>query len=294
MKSKSDSVPVLRLYGSFVKYKLSLAVAFSSATGYIICCNKADRGLFAVTIAVFLLASGSAALNEVQEKFQDGIMDRTRERPIPSGKLSLERARTIVTLLLISGGILCLFSGIYPFLLGISCIFLYNYLYTYLKSKSIFAVIPGALVGAIPPVIGFVAAGGSISDLKIVTFSAFMFLWQLPHFWLVILKYRDDYSRAGFKTIGLYLDDKQIRKLVICWVLLTSLFILIFFCLSNVFGKYFARIILVLNPVFVVIFAKTLLPAGEEFRFRSTFIILNSFGLLVMIALIVDSILKGA
>lgn len=284
----------MNLYGELTKYRLSLAVAFSSATGYILSSEKAAPGVFVLSAAIFLLASGSVALNQIQERFTDGIMERTRGRPIPSGNISIGRAKNITISLLVSGSILLLIYGIYPFLLGISCIFLYNVLYTLLKPKSTLAIFPGAMVGAIPPAIGFISAGGSISDPRIITFSTFMFFWQLPHFWIILLKYREDYNRAGFKTLGLFMDERNIRMLVFVWILFTSFYILIFFGVSDTFGKYLPGIILILNPIFVLLFTRMLFSRQQRLNFNGTFIVLNSFGFLIMILVIVASLLNAA
>ena len=293
MNLKADIFQYTGLYAGLARYKLSLAVAFSAATGYIISREKVDLGLLIITAGVFLLASGSAALNQVTERIPDAVMERTRERPLPSGKLTIGKAVRAIFILLLAGSLLLASSNIYAFLLGLSCLFLYNFLYTFLKSRSVLAIVPGALVGAIPPLMGFIAAGGNLSDPRILSFSAFMLMWQLPHFWIVLLHYHDDYDRAGFMTISRYLNDRQIRWLVLGWVLITSVFLIVFFGISDIFGKYVARIVWILNPLFIILFIKTLFTRERYPGNKVNFIILNSFGALLMISLIIDALLHG-
>ncbi len=291
MEPKNKILQTAGFYARLAKYKLACAIAFSSATGYIICSERVDTGLLIVSAGVFLLAAGSAALNQVMEMIPDGIMIRTRGRPLPSGKLSIKEAGIASGLLIVSGSILVAFADIYALLTGLLCIFLYNLLYTFLKPRSALAIVPGALTGALPPVIGFLASGGIISDPRIISFSAFMFLWQLPHFWILLLKYRDDYNRAGFRTICHYMKESQLKLLVFGWVLITSLFLLVFFGISDIFGKYLARIIWLLNPVFILLFIKALFSSEKQFNTKGAFVILNAFGFLVMVSLILDSLL---
>jgi|WetSurMetagenome_2_1015567.scaffolds.fasta_scaffold11097_6 heme o synthase len=293
MKRESKPAELLSRYTDLVKYRLSLAVTFSSAAGYLIAGRKADPGLIVVSAGVLLLASGSAALNQVQERRTDALMERTAGRPIPCGKLEVGKARISAALLLVSGTILLLFSGIYPAILGVACILLYNLLYTILKPRSILAVIPGALTGAIPPAIGFTAAGGSIADPRIICLSSFMFLWQLPHFWLVILKYRDDYYRAGFRNLAGFIDPGRLKLLVLGWVMVTSAILLGFLAFSDAFGRLPVITTALLNPLFIILFIKALFPGEKPLKFSAAFILLNTFGFLLIVILVLDSLLKN-
>src|SRR5512140_2369118 len=228
------------MLGDLMKYQFSLAVAFSAGTGYFLFRNSFDSSFIPLLTGVFLLASGSAALNQYTERVQDAKMDRTMGRAIPSKKITLPAAVNLIAMLMVSGCCLLLLNGIAPLVLGITTVILYNLVYTSLKKTTTLAIIPGALVGAIPPIIGFASAGGGISDTKILLFSTFMFLWQMPHFWLLLIKYRDEHTNASLVTFSDYLNNKQIRNIVFCWILLTSLFLMFFFGFTNLFGIYFS------------------------------------------------------
>src|SRR5574338_1116718 len=125
-------------------------------------------------------------------------MKRTRNRPIPSGKISPENALKIAVTLLIAGATMIYAgSGLLALGLGLLNLLWYNAIYTKLKKVNPLAIIPGSLVGAIPPAVGWVAAGGSISDPRILIISSFFFIWQIPHFWLLLLVLDKDYETAG-------------------------------------------------------------------------------------------------
>ena len=283
----------LAVYSDLMKYKLSVAVAFSAGTGYFLHSNSFDPGLFPLMAGTFLLASGSAVLNQYTEREQDSVMNRTCGRPVPSGRITLASAKLLYSVLLIAGSCLLLMNGVIPFALGALNVVLYNLVYTSLKKITSLAIIPGALVGAIPPLIGFASAGGTVLSLKILLFSTFMFLWQIPHFWLLLIRYGKEYRNAGFITISDYLNEKQIKNIVFVWILLTSLLLMLFIGFTDIFGRYFSYLIFFLNPVFIVFFSRLLFSPKESYRFRGAFIILNVFGILIMFLLIADSLLAG-
>lgn len=281
------------VFGDLIKYRLSLAVVFSSGTGFFLFRNSFDYSLLLLLLGVFLLASGSIALNQYTERERDSLMERTRERPIPSKKLTRMSAEKLFTFLLIAGICVLLATGLIPFFLGIINVILYNLVYTPLKKKTSLAILPGALVGAIPPLIGFTAAGGSLLDHRILFLAIFMFLWQIPHFWLLLIRYGNDYRKAGFVTISDYLNESQIRNIIFLWILLTSLFLLISTGFTRIFSRGFFYIMLALNPVFIFFFYRELFSHDKSNNQRYAFIILNGFGILILFLLIADSFLKA-
>jgi heme o synthase len=283
----------LSVYADLIKYKLSLAVVLSSLTGYYLCKSSFDLQLILLATGVFLVASGSAALNQYTERVADSMMERTKQRPVPSKKISEKRALWISSLLLISGSIILYLIGIIPFFLGIFNVLLYNLLYTNLKKISIFSIIPGALVGAVPPMIGFSSAGGSFLSMNIIAFSSFMFLWQLPHFWLIIIKYGKEYNTAGFATISKYLNETQIRYLVFFWVFISTCFIFLFSALTNALNKNILFFLSLLNLIFIFFFYRLLFIRKGTPEIKGAFILINSFSFLIMFFIIALSILKG-
>jgi heme o synthase len=155
--------------------------------------------LWALFAGVCLLAAGGSALNQVLERDCDALMLRTRNRPLPRGDLSPVAATLIGEVCLASGlFVLLLWGGSVPALIGCAAIFWYLAVYTPLKRRTPFALALGALCGAAPPVIGWCVAGGSPADFQVVLLAGIMYLWQVPHFWLLQRRHAEDYRRAGF------------------------------------------------------------------------------------------------
>jgi heme o synthase len=214
----------LRLLLELSKVKITFAVALTTITGYLLGGGSFDAGLILPTIGIFLLACGSSAINHFQERKQDAIMDRTRRRPIPSGRITPAGA-LLFAFLLSAGGAAVLYigSGMLAMQLGILALIWYNAIYTPLKKKTAFAVVPGAVIGSIPPLVGWVAAGGSLSDPRALFMAFFFFIWQVPHFWLLMLKYGEEYTKAGFPSITSIYTSRQIKNITFVWILATAI-----------------------------------------------------------------------
>jgi protoheme IX farnesyltransferase len=280
------------LFADLIKYKLSLAVTFSAVTGYFISGSGINNSIIALTAGIFLLTAGAAALNEFTEKDSDATMLRTMNRPIPCRKITPGQAFFISAVLIISGSLILLTTGVTPLFLGLIAIFLYNVVYTKLKKISLFSIIPGAVVGAIPPLIGFTSAGAVLPQKAIILFSSFMFLWQLPHFWLILMRYNDDYRRAGFKTFSKGFSEFSIRLLVFVWVVLTTLLLILFSAGELIFTGIINSLLIILNCFFILLFYSILFGKDKVRSVKTAFILINSFSLLVMILFILNSVIS--
>ena len=268
---------------TLIKYKVSLAVTFTAATGYLVYSGFFDLRLFNLVAAVFILAGGSSALNQFQERKYDELMERTMFRPIPSKKISPRYALLLSSLLVLAGLIYLYFVfGIVPALLGLFNIVWYNLLYTNLKRISSFAVVPGSLVGAIPVFIGWTAAGGYLFELSIVFIAFFLFIWQIPHFWLLMIKYGDQYEKAGFPTINQSINNEGLKKIIFSWVVATSVFSIAIPLFLRDLSWDFFMIVFLLNITFVFIFAKLSFGKVAEMNLKKSFISINVYMLLFM------------
>jgi protoheme IX farnesyltransferase len=149
-------------------------------------------------IGGFLVTAASNGFNQIIERNLDKLMARTQNRPLPSGKMTLNQAFFIAITLGILG-ILLLWVFINPLsgILGTLALLLYTFVYTPLKQKTPLAVFIGAFPGAIPPMLGYVAVSGTMSLEAIILFSV-QFMWQFPHFWAIAWVLDDDYKKAGF------------------------------------------------------------------------------------------------
>ena len=124
--------------------------------------------------------------------------------------------------LILSGSLLLYFgAGLLALGLGLLNLIWYNGIYTPLKKKNAFAIIPGSLVGAIPPAVGWVAGGGNIFDPQIAIISLFFFIWQIPHFWLLLLIFGKDYEQAGFPTLTQIFNTDQLGRITFIWIIAT-------------------------------------------------------------------------
>jgi protoheme IX farnesyltransferase len=169
-------------------------------------------------IGTGLIASGTAALNQWYERDADRKMRRTHQRPIPSGRVDPGRALIFGVLLSVAGA-LQLWLGANPLasLLGIATLVSYLFLYTPLKQRSWLSTAVGAFPGAMPPMIGYAAAAGSLT-LEAWTLFAILFLWQFPHFYSIAWMYREDYARAGIRMLPVVEPSGRstARQIVIC------------------------------------------------------------------------------
>jgi protoheme IX farnesyltransferase len=153
-------------------------------------------------IGLGLLSGGSLALNQAQEWAIDLKMDRTKDRPVPSGRVSVSTAYFISVTLVAVGSLLLFQLKPSVCVLGLLSAFLYNGLYTlYWKPRLAFAAVPGALPGAMPVLIGYAASSASWMQSESVYIFFIMFVWQMPHFWSLAIRYSDDYHRGGFPVL---------------------------------------------------------------------------------------------
>lgn len=277
------------MVAELTKWKLSLAVAFSSVTGYLISPGGSDRSLMVLAAGVFLLSSGASALNQYTERDSDVLMPRTAGRPLPSGSMTPLTAIAVAVVLLVSGSLLLGFSGRMPFILGLVNVLLYNAIYTGLKKRTTLAIVPGAVVGAIPPVIGYSAAGGAVTDSIILLFALFMFFWQMPHFWLLLIRYGSEYEKAGIKTLYSTMDGEKIKRLIFGWIIASSLALWILTGIFLPLPAIAGALLLILNIAFILLFRKIINLPETGNRSNHAFILINSFSILVMIVLIVVS-----
>ena len=206
------------------KIRISQLVGLSTALGYILAAGTIDAGVILPTLGTFLLSCGSAALNQYQERGYDAMMDRTRNRPMPSGRITAAQGLAIALGLSAAGAvILHAFTNSGALLLGLFNIAWYNGLYTPLKRKSALAVIPGSLIGAIPPAIGWVAAGGALFDPQILSLTFFFFVWQIPHYWLLLMNLGPDYRKAGYPSLTTILSLPVLGRFTFLWIIVTAL-----------------------------------------------------------------------
>jgi len=184
------------------KPRITTLVSLTAAVGYVMAGSPVDpRGLLGAVVGTALVAAGSAALNMLLERSIDGRMQRTRQRPLPAGRLRSSDALLLGSLLT-ALGLAELYWLAHPLAAGVALATWFSYLFVYtpLKPRTSLSTLVGAVPGALPPVIGWAAARGSLDPGAWVLF-AIVFLWQVPHFLAIAWLYRDDYARGGLPML---------------------------------------------------------------------------------------------
>jgi protoheme IX farnesyltransferase len=186
----------------FTKFRLASLVVLSAALCYLFGADEINySSLTMLIIGGFFVTAASNGFNQIIEKDLDKLMNRTSKRPLPDGRMSLTDAYIIsITFGVVGLAILSIWLGLACFLLGLFALASYTFIYTPLKQKTPFAVFVGAFPGAIPPLLGYVAATGRFDIAAWLVFGI-QFLWQFPHFWAIAWVLDDDYKKAGFKML---------------------------------------------------------------------------------------------
>jgi len=205
---------------SLCKVKISFFAVLSAVSGLFLASFPSKTVLAALATGVFLMASGAGALNHCQEWRTDALMSRTAGRPIPGGRIKPGSALILSMFLMSSGcAILILTGNPAAPLLGFAAVFWYNGFYTWFKTCNKLAAIPGALVGAIPPAIGWMAGGGHIFDLRLAALCFFFFTWQVLHFFIHVLACGKEYENAGLPSASMIFTEGQLNRLTFQWLL---------------------------------------------------------------------------
>lgn len=205
---------MLRIYADLTKFGIVVFSVLAGLAGYATGFQieqTFDWKIFLETLAgIYFLSSGSLALNQVQEWKLDQQMPRTAKRPIAAGKIK-PAAAGILAVSFIVVGLNFLFT-LQPVAgwVGLFCVFLYNIAYTmFWKRRWVFAAVPGAIPGALPVTIGYAVANPDIFNPESLYLFLIMFLWQMPHFWILAIKFKDDYAKGGIPTLPVALGMQR-------------------------------------------------------------------------------------
>ena len=229
MSTQNSSVSVASVISDFkeiTKIRLSVSVVFSSIAGYLLGVQTVDFTiLILLAFGGYFMVGASNAFNQIIEKDLDALMIRTKNRPIPAGRMSVNTAFVIATVFTLLGIIILYTINPRTAMYGAISIFLYTCAYTPLKTKTPLAVFVGAIPGAIPFMLGWVAARNDFG-IEPGTLFAIQFLWQFPHFWAIGWFLFEDYKKAGFFMLPTGKQDKGTAVQIIMytvWTLLVSI-----------------------------------------------------------------------
>lgn len=276
------------------KLKIMLPVSLTGFTGFFLFDPSFSANIFIVTFGILLMAISASVLNQLQEIDIDNKMERTKNRPLPSGRISRKGAFIFFLITLCAGAVFIYSAGnMAAMLTGLFTVIWYNGIYTPLKKKTAFAVIPGALTGAMPPLIGWVAAGGSAADPSIVTVMLLFFTGQIPHFSLLVLKYGEQYRKAGVPVMTTLISPRGIERMIFLLVSATAI-ISLFFSLAGVISSTFVFfLILLISFMMIILFYPLTGKEHDTVSLNRYSVILNMWFLLIMILIISDKLVSS-
>jgi len=281
----------LKDYISLTKAILSLAVGVPGVLVYLLVAKSITADLWLSILAIFLLALGVSALNQFQERRFDALMPRTMSRPLVTGLIGIKEALAIITALIgVSMIVEYNVLGFFGVVIFACVVFLYNGIYTPMKRVSAYAVFPGAILGVIPPMVCWMATGQDLFQPSFLVLAWFYFIWQIPHFWLLVLMYQKDYNKAKFPNMANVLGAQSLSRVTYMWILLTiisALLVVVFFIPKSSFTLVFIG----LHSVFMAYKALPLLKSDtwqSKKTCRKIFMQLNLYSLAVIVFLVID------
>lgn len=243
-----------------MKPAVSALGASAALLGFAACRPDSAADALLAGACVFLLSAGACTLNNYQDRDFDGLAERTRRRALPSGLLAPRQALVQAALLLAAGlaGLLFFSASTLAPLAGLLAVLLYNAVYTPLKKKTLAALFPGVLCGTLPPLVGWLAAGGEPTP-RLFYLMALFGVWQLPHLWLLALaNYGDRLPRPAPSFLD-SLSPLQLRRLVLTWTAAFA-FLTLFLKVFGFIGGGLPAVLLALNAF--------VLPAAFALGFR--------------------------
>lgn len=199
-KTKRTVGQTIKAYLVFTKFRLSFSVILSALSGYLFVGGTDTLEIIELLLGGLLVTAASNGSNQIWERQLDLLMKRTSKRPLPAGSMSVNEGLVVVSVCLVVGTLMLLDINLGSGLLGLTAYVSYVFIYTPLKRITPWAVFVGAFPGAIPPMLGAVAASNSFDLMPGVLFFI-QFMWQFPHFWAIAWVLYDDYKAGGFSLL---------------------------------------------------------------------------------------------
>ncbi|STO15138.1 heme o synthase [Flavobacterium hibernum] len=284
-------------FKEITKAGLAISVLFSSVAGYLLGVNDSNpfkwSTLAVLAIGGYCMVGASNAFNQVIEKDIDSLMDRTKNRPVPSGRMSSKMALFVASLLTIVGIALLYTINAKSAMFAAISIFLYTSIYTPLKTVTSLSVFVGAFPGAIPFMLGWVAATGEFG-IEAGTLFLIQFFWQFPHFWAIGWFLYEDYEKAGIFMLPTGKKDRKTALQIILytvWLIIASLLPLLGFT-GQLFITPIAAILVFLLGLWMLFYAVRLYQLRTAKAARTLMLVSVSYISLLQIVFIVDKFLR--
>jgi protoheme IX farnesyltransferase len=284
-------------FKAITKAGLAISVVFSSIAGYVL--GEVDFATFnwivllKLAIGGYCMVGASNAFNQIIEKDLDALMDRTKNRPIPSGRMQSNVALAIASLLTIIGIFLLYTINPKTAMFGAISIFLYTSVYTPLKTVTSLSVFVGAFPGAIPFMLGWVAATGNFG-IEAGTLFLIQFFWQFPHFWAIGWFLYEDYEKAGFFMLPTGKKDKGTALQIILytvWLIIASLLPVLGYT-GQLYITPIAAVLVFLLGVWMLFFAVRLYQLRTAKAARTLMLVSVSYITLLQLVYIFDKFLR--
>ncbi|MEN8815886.1 MAG: heme o synthase [Nonlabens sp.] len=288
------SPSVIKNYIEITKPRLSIVVVFSSIAGYFLAANTYDPWtILLLVVGGYFLVGSSNVFNQIIEKDLDALMKRTQNRPLPTGRVSVQSAWIYGLLMALSGVYMLYLINFATAFFGALSIILYAAVYTPLKTRTPLCVFVGAFPGAIPYMLGWVAASG---DFGIEPGTLFMlqFFWQFPHFWAIGWMLEDDYKAGGFKMLPTGSADKGTAVQIILytiWTVMVSL-IPVFGITGELYMTVWSAVIVGLLGVWFLYYAVKLYQERSNAIAKKLMLVSVSYITLIQIIYVVDKFLR--
>lgn len=300
MNSTSNTISIKSIYTDFkaiTKAGLAISVVFSSIAGFLLGVTdfKTLHWIILLKLAIggYCMVGASNAYNQVIEKDLDALMDRTKNRPVPAGRMSPNLALIIASILTIIGLVLLYTINPKTAMFGAISIFLYTSIYTPLKTMTSLSVFVGAIPGAIPFMLGWVAATGNFG-IEAGTLFLIQFFWQFPHFWAIGWFLYEDYEKAGFFMLPTGKKDKGTALQIILytvWLIIASLLPALGYT-GQLFITPIAAVLVFLLGIWMLFYAVKLYKLRTAKAARTLMLVSVSYITLLQLIYIFDKILR--
>ena len=300
MSATSSTLSLKSIYIDFreiTKARLAVSVVFSSIAGFVLGIydwnSLSWMVLLKLAIGGYCMVGASNAFNQVIEKDLDALMDRTKDRPVPAGRMNVTSAIIIASLLTVIGLILLYTINEKSAMFGAISIFLYTSVYTPLKTMTSLSVFVGAFPGAIPFMLGWVAATGEFG-IEAGTLFLIQFFWQFPHFWAIGWFLYEDYEKAGFFMLPTGKKDKGTALQVILytvWLILASL-LPVFGYTGRLYITPVTAVIVFLLGLWMLFYAVKLYKKRTAKAARTLMLVSVSYITLLQLVYIIDKFLR--
>lgn len=300
MNATANPVSVKSVTTDFLeitKARLAVSVVFSSLAGFMLGVTDFEHNFWLILLKLALggycMVGASNAYNQVIEKDLDALMDRTKNRPVPSGRMTPATALIIATLLTVLGIAILYTINPKTAMFGAVSIFLYTSVYTPLKTMTPLSVFVGAFPGAIPFMLGWVAATGNFG-IEAGTLFLIQFFWQFPHFWAIGWFLHDDYAKAGFFMLPSGKKDKSTALQILLytiWLIIASLLPVIGYT-GDFWISPISAVIVLLLGLWMLFYAVKLYNARTAKAARTLMLVSVSYITLLQIVYIIDKFLR--